>query len=97
MLLGELIVVVTTADEFTVERPEVLALPPAGCLWQTLVQQMDKEQRGQLSGLLAHGDAISGTVDALDACRSSEPAESAHRQSRAASFVTMVAAYSFGQ
>jgi len=38
------------------ERPEVAALPEAGCLGQTLVQQLEQERREHLNDLSAHDD-----------------------------------------
>jgi len=53
VLLGKFVVVVTAADEFAAERPEVVAMPAQGCLGQTLVQQVQEEWHEHLNDLLA--------------------------------------------
>jgi len=42
VLLGELVIVVTAADEFAAGRSEVVAMPAQGCLGQTLVQRCSR-------------------------------------------------------
>jgi hypothetical protein len=53
---GQRFVVVAAPDEFTAERPELVAMAACGCLDRAPIQQVRQERCEHFNDLLTHGD-----------------------------------------